>query len=208
VLKDFVMHCLKSIKPALLSYILPVMAALAVSFAYAQTTTPAGSLTMYLCKQQYALCTSAVCVPQPGDPTKVICKCDVEDGASMASVACDTLQPSTDANGIRTVFSTYSLTQSIQGLKAMTCPGNTPWSQCLNKRCTVDPSNPTKAICICDVVRSPDPWMTLGGNCDTSTCATSYWSGATIPDAYSGGAFMSKALGLDKSPVQWCPVAS
>jgi hypothetical protein len=200
------MRCLKSLKPALFSYVFPVMAALAVSFAYAQTTTPASSLTMYLCKQQYALCTSAVCIPEPGDPTKVICNCDVEDGASMASVACDTLQPSTDANGIRTVFSTYSLTQSIQGLKAMTCPGNTPWSQCLNKRCTVDPSNPAKAICVCDVVRNPSQWMTLGGNCDTSTCSTAYWSGATIPDAYSGGAFMSKALGLDKSPVQWCPV--
>ena len=197
-----------SVKSVLLTCVLPVLAVLAVSFAYAQTTTPASSLTMYLCKQQYALCTSAVCIPQPGDPTKVICTCDVEDGASMASVACDTLQPSTDANGIRTVFSTYSLTQSIQGLKAMTCPGGTPWSQCLNKRCTVDPSDPTKAICTCDVVRSPNQWMTLGGNCNTSTCATSYWSGATIPDAYSGGAFMSKALGLDKSPVQWCPVAS
>ena len=201
------MRYFKPIKPALISYILPVLAVLVVSFGYAQTASPAGNLTTYLCKMQYALCTSAVCVPEPGDPTKVICTCDVAEGASMASVACDTLQPSTDANGIRTVYSTYSMAQSVQGLKAMTCPGGTPWSQCLNKRCTVDPSDPKKAICLCDVVRSPNEWMTLGGNCDTSTCSTAYWSGATIPDAQSGSVFMTKALGLDKSPVLWCPVA-
>jgi hypothetical protein len=197
---------LKSIKPALFSHVLPILAVLAVSLAYAQTT-PSASLTMYLCKQPYALCTSAVCVPVPGDPTKTICSCDVEDGASMSSVACNTLTPSTDANGIHTIYSTYSLTQSVQGLKALKCPGGTPWSQCLNKVCTVDPSNPKKALCLCDVVRNPTEWMTLGGNCDTSTCSTAYWSGATVPDAYSGGAFMTKAMGLDKSPVLWCPVA-
>ena len=56
---------------------------------------------MQLCKHQYALCTSALCVPQPGDPTKAICFCPVEEGASMSSVPCNTNQPSSDANGMR-----------------------------------------------------------------------------------------------------------
>ncbi|MGA8294232.1 MAG: hypothetical protein WB820_17425, partial [Rhodoplanes sp.] len=34
----------------------------------------------YLCQQQFALCTSAPCIPQPGNPNVAICTCDVEEG--------------------------------------------------------------------------------------------------------------------------------
>ena len=53
----------------------------------------------YLCRQQFALCTSAPCIPEPGNPKVAICTCDVEDGPSLATVACDSVKPSTDANG-------------------------------------------------------------------------------------------------------------
>jgi hypothetical protein len=185
---------------ALLAYVLPILAVLAAGYGYAQTADAKNQL----CNHEYALCTSARCVPQPGDPTKAICFCDVEEGKSMSTVACDTLKPSTDDNGVRTVYSTFSLKQFIAGKKGMKCPAGTPWTWCLNKRCTVDPSDPKKAICVCDVVRKGE-WMTLGGNCDTATCKTGYWSGAPIPDAESGAAFLTKALGLDKSPAKWCP---
>ncbi len=88
---------------------------------------------MQLCKHQYALCTSALCIPQPGDPTKAICFCAVEEGASMASVPCNTIQPSTDANGIRTVYSAFSLEQFKQGKKVLTCASGTPWTWCLDR---------------------------------------------------------------------------
>jgi hypothetical protein len=162
---------------------------------------------MFLCKHQYALCTSARCVPQPGDPTKAVCFCDVEEGASMSTVACDRLSPSTDAEGVHTVYSTFSFQQFYQGKRSMTCPEGTPWSWCLNKRCTVDPTNPQQAICTCDVVRT-GKWLTLGGNCDKSTCATGYWSGATFSADQEGTAFLTKALGLAESPVKWCPDSS
>lgn len=162
---------------------------------------------MQLCKHQYALCTSALCIPQPGDPTKAICFCAVEEGASMASVPCNTIQPSTDADGIRTVYSTFSLEQFKQGKKVLRCPSGTPWTWCLNKRCTVDSSDSKKAICVCDVLRTEE-WITLGGNCDTATCTTGYWSGATVKDFNEATAFMTKALGLNKSPVKWCPAAN
>ena len=56
----------------------------------------------YFCQQQFALCTSAPCIPEPGNPKVAICTCDVEDGPNLATVACDTVKPSTDANGVRT----------------------------------------------------------------------------------------------------------
>ena len=50
--------------------------------------------------------------------------------------------------------------------------------------------------------------ITLGGNCDTATCTTGYWSGATSKDFNEASVFMVKALGLDQSPVKWCQAAN
>lgn len=188
-------------KSACLSYLLPALAVVVMAFGYAQTADPKNQL----CNHTYALCTSARCVPQPGDPSKAICFCDVEEGKSLSTVPCETVKPTTDANGIRTVYSTFSMKQFEVGKKGMKCPGSTPWTWCLNKRCTVEPSDPKKAICICDVMRNTGEWMTLGGNCDRSTCKTGYWSGATLAEVENGSAFLIKMLGLDKSPVKWCP---
>jgi len=186
-----------------LSFASFLLIAAAAVFTIAFGNEQAAKSDMQLCKHQYALCTSALCIPQPGDPTKAICVCAVEEGASMASVPCNTIQPSTDANGIRTVYSAFSLEQFKQGKKVLTCASGTPWTWCLNKRCTVDPSDPKKAICVCDVLRTGE-WITLGGNCDTGTCTTGYWSGATVKDFNEATSFMVKALSLDPSPVKWC----
>ncbi|MGA8156528.1 MAG: hypothetical protein WB822_10040 [Rhodoplanes sp.] len=157
----------------------------------------------YLCKGQFALCTSAPCIPQPGDPKMAICTCDVEEGPNLATVACDTLKPSTDADGVRTIYSTYSPKQFAGGKRVLKCPSGTPWTWCLNRPCTVDPANPKKAICACDIKRTGE-WITAGGNCKTATCKTAYWSGATIPDFKDGTEFMMKELKLKKFPAQWC----
>jgi hypothetical protein len=181
---------------------LPVMAALIASFGHAESARAEN----YLCQQQFALCTSAPCIPEPGNPKVAICSCDVEDGPSLAGVACDTVKPSTDANGIRTVYSQFALKQWQQGKKTLKCPSGTPWTWCLNKPCTVDPANPKKAICACDVVRTGE-WITAGGNCKTATCNTAYWSAAPL-DAFSDGTdFLLKSLKLKKSPVTWCRAA-
>ncbi|MGC2594898.1 MAG: hypothetical protein WA347_01285 [Rhabdochlamydiaceae bacterium] len=190
---------MKQIKSISFFYLLPLVAALVVAFGCNRSRQK----NMRICNHEYALCTSAQCVPQPGDPTKAICFCDVQQGKSLSSALCSTLKPSTDPQGIRTIYSTFSFEQFKAGLKGMKCPSGTPWTWCLNKRCTVDPSHPEKAICSCDIIRSGE-WMTLGGNCDTSTCATGYWSGATIKESEESGEFLTKVLGLPRSPVKWC----
>jgi hypothetical protein len=189
-----------------LSFAFALVIAAAAVLTLAFGAEQAAKSTMLLCKHRYALCTSALCIPQPGDPTKAICFCDVQDGASMSSVPCNTTEPSTNANGIRTVYSAFSLEQFKEGKKVLKCPNGTPWTWCLNKRCTVDPSDPKKAICTCDVLRTGE-WITLGGKCDTGTCTTGYWSGATVKDFDEAASFMVKSLNLDHSPVEWCPGA-
>jgi hypothetical protein len=160
----------------------------------------------YFCQQQFALCTSAPCIPEPGNPKVAICTCDVEDGPNLATVACDTVKPSTDANGVRTVYSQFALKQFAQGKRTLKCAAGTPWTWCLNKPCTVDPANPKKAICACDVLRTGE-WITAGGNCNTATCKTAYWSGAPLNDFNDGTDFLVKQLKLKKSPVNWCSQA-
>lgn len=192
---------MKHLKSTFSSFILPALAVLMITVGFNKANDEK------VCKHQYALCTSAQCIPQPDDPNKAICFCDVEEGESMSTVSCDKLRPSTDENGIRTVYSTFSLKQFESGLQAMKCPEGTPWTWCLNKKCTVDPANPQKAICTCDIIRTGE-WMTLGGNCETSTCKTGYWSGAALKDFDTNNAFMTKVLGLNQSPTKWCPTDS
>lgn len=159
---------------------------------------------MRSCNGPYALCTSAKCIPHPENPQKTLCFCDVLDGKSMGTKSCKDLQPTKDKNGIWTAYSTFSYEQYKQGKKVMTCPGGTPWSWCLNKKCTVDPTDSSKAVCECDVVRSDKEWVTFGGKCNTSTCESAYWSGAGVEDNESANAFMAKEHGLKKSPVSSC----
>nr|WP_229309773.1 hypothetical protein [Legionella pneumophila] len=44
--------------------------------------------------------------------------------------------------------------------------------------CTVDPQNSERALCVCKIERS-QAFFTFGGDCNTNTCATGFWSGAT-----------------------------
>lgn len=195
------MVSMKTIKSGFFLFILPLAAVAAVSVGYSKANG-----TNQLCEHKYALCTSALCVPSPEDPTKAICFCDVEEGPNMSTVPCDSLRPSTDSNGIQTVYSTFSLKQFTQGKMGLKCPDGTPWTWCLNKKCTVDPTDAKKAVCVCDVMRTKE-WMTLGGNCDTATCKTGYWSGAAMSDFDDGVIFLSKALGIASTPVKWCPAS-
>ena len=189
-----------SMKSISLRILLVVAAAAALGYA-----VPAQAEN-YFCQQQFALCTSAPCIPEPGNPKVAICTCDIEDGPNLATAACDTVKPSIDANGIRTVYSQFALKQFAQGKRTLKCPAGTPWTWCLNKPCTVDPANPKKAICACDVLRTSE-WITAGGNCNTATCKTAYWSGAPLNDFNDGTDFLVKQLKLKKSPVNWCSQA-
>ena len=111
----------------------------------------------------------------------------------MSSVPCEQLVPQIDKNGIETVYSTFSLEQ-FSDKKSLICNHNSPYSWCLNKICTVDPMNPEKALCICDVKRQNSPWTTLGGDCDSSTCQNAYWSGASLLDLQNGMIFYKREL--------------
>jgi hypothetical protein len=117
--------------------------------------------------------------------------CDVEEGPSLATQPCHTLEPTIVSGNLETVYSTFSLRQMEHDhLKPLTCPGSTPWTWCLNKKCIVDPMNPVKALCSCDIRRNEGDWVTLGGDQNPATCQRGYWSGTAIPEGKSGLQYM------------------
>lgn len=182
------------------TYIFPAALALIVAYGCRQ----ASEQGLRICEHTYALCTSAPCVPVPGKPSQAVCFCDVQQGKSVSTTKCSSLEPSTDGKGIATVYSTFSFEQFRAGLKGMKSPDGTPWTWCLNKKCTVNPLNPDQAICICDVMRKGE-WMTAGGKCDTGTCGSGYWSGATLDEVSQSEQFLVGEMGLKQSPIKWCP---
>jgi hypothetical protein len=70
--------------------------------------------------------------------------------------------------------------------------------------CIIDPSNPLKAISTCEIERK-QPFITFGGECNTLTCDTAYWSGATVSDFEGASQELMKAFGLKENPAQYCP---
>jgi len=181
----------------------------AISFSFLAITMVAcsyltsGAAKNTICNQQYALCTSAKCIPDPTNPNKAICFCEVHEGKSLGDIPCEQRYAHTDSHGIRHVLSTFSF-DDFASKKAMVCPSGMPWTNCLDQPCTVDPTDCTKAICECKIVRS-GAFETFGGDCDLATCESGYWSGATVDGAASNVQFLMSALGLNESPLQCCP---
>ncbi|MGH9159330.1 MAG: peroxiredoxin family protein [Vicinamibacteraceae bacterium] len=127
----------------------------------------------FVCFQRYALCTSAPCELSPTDPSIAVCQCFVEDGPSFGNTACEQRAAAGD-----TLYSAFSLQNVTSSSTVMTCPSGSPWANCLDVVCTVDPANPMQAICQCVTVKTGSS-VTFGGDCDTSTCSSVIWSGAT-----------------------------
>jgi hypothetical protein len=153
--------------------------------------------------KQFALCTSAQCIPDPINSNKTICFCEVHQGKSLGHTPCSKRVPHTDPFGVRHVTSTFAF-NDFATKKALRCPSGAPWSDCLDQPCVVNPLDPSKAICACKIVRTGAS-ETFGGNCNPATCDKGYWSGASIKGNVENIGILVKALGLKKSPQQYCP---
>jgi hypothetical protein len=162
------------------------------------------SNTGIICENTYVLCTSAPCIPDPSNPdTKAICTCDVNNGKNFGTSECSERIPQTDAKGVTRALSTYSFNQSPTN-PALACPGGKPWTNCLDMPCIVDPMNPLNAICTCEIERE-QAFITFGGKCNTLTCDTAYWSGATVDSFNTANKELMKASGIIDNPAQYCP---
>ena len=160
--------------------------------------------TGVICENKYVLCTSAPGIPDPSNPdTKAICSCNVNEGKNFGMSECQTRTPVTDSNGVTRAVSNYSFNQTPVK-PGLLCPAGKPWTFCLDKPCIIDPANPLKAICTCDIERK-EAFVTFGGECNTMTCDTAYWSAATLEDIKGANATLMKAFDLKDDPIDYCP---
>lgn len=193
----------------------PLLAAACGSSQSSSTTTSATQATSttagrprslragatYICQQRYALCTNAPCRPSPHDPNTVICDCVVKEGYSVGLTPCARRAP----RGT-TLYSTFSTALVISGVRAMTCPADIPWANCVDYPCKLDPTNPDKATCACQLVRK-GPSFTFGGDCNTRTCGKTIWSGAHTNLGGPAVAAAMKRVGQPLTTPTPCPKA-
>jgi hypothetical protein len=145
----------------------------------------------WLCRQPYALCTTAPCERSTSDATIATCRCVVLDGYSIGFTTCSERAPAGKA-----VVSTFSTENVTSAFGALTCPEDIPWANCLDMPCELDPLDPALATCQCQMVES-GPSFTFGGGCDASTCSSVIWSAASPP----GVTQYAAAMGCVNQPV-------
>jgi len=130
----------------------------------------------YICKSQYALCTTAKCSPIPGQAGLSLCFCKTETGYSAGLKPCK--EPETTPEGYTLINSRYYPIESY-----VSCSNARPWANCLDSPCIIDPSDPSKAVCTCSIVKNAGPYVIVTDTCNKSGCETGLTSSATVKSA-------------------------
>jgi len=132
------------------------------------------------CNMKYALCPAAQCVPDTNDESKAYCFCDVVNGTnySLGNNNCENIKPYTTKSGEEIIFSDFSPIIEKMGYHVIDCPPDAINLNCMNKICSVNPNDSTKAICVCDKTDNKGlNWKTYNKNGEPNIC--NYKSGAT-----------------------------
>jgi len=155
-----------------------------------------------ICKGMYAICASAPCNPIPGHIKKALCQCKVVSGSSFGQTSCNYRKPTKIAYNLTQIISTYSFADAEKN-PVMACPTGTPWTNCLDAKCIIDPKEPSKAVCTCPIVTT-GKYVTYGGKCSTPTCKNTIWSGATQQSFEKANQILMHALKITKPPYRMC----
>ena len=132
------------------------------------------------CNMKYGLCPAARCVPDPYDDSKAVCMCDVVTGPnySVGIDDCEKIKPYMSNSGQEVIFSDFSPIIEKMGYHLQKCHPEEVNLNCMNKICSVDPNDPSKAICLCDKLDNKGlEWVTY--NKDGGPRACNYQSGAS-----------------------------
>ena len=170
--------------------IILVLAIIAVCVIYKNINK---SSNIIKCNMKYGLCPAAKCIPNPYDDSKAYCMCDVANGTnySVGNNDCEKIKPYTSKSGEEVIFSDFSPVIRKMGYHIQTCPPEAINFNCMNKICSVDPNNPSKAVCLCDKLDNNGlDWVTFNKNGEPKTC--NYQSGASNSSYLNLNAFISK----------------
>jgi len=129
-----------------------------------------------VCSSTYALCTTALCSPIPGDDQFASCDCDVTTGYSAGLTACPGVQETSEGETVVSRY--YPITTYLR------CSNDRPWAMCLDSPCIIDPNNPAQAACKCTVLADQGPYIIVNadGDYSNSSCINGVNSYATVVD--------------------------
>lgn len=127
-----------------------------------------------VCDEEYALCTKAECIPIPGDPKKALCFCKAKRGNSVGYKSCEIKMTKDGYKEIKSRY--YPIGSYVQ------CSNARPWALCMDSPCVVDPNDPKKAYCTCDIVSNKGDYVLPSDTCDKTKCARGLWSSALAKD--------------------------
>jgi len=164
---------------AIICYFLLVISSLANAHAENLSGYAESANKWIICSQMYARCSTAACIPSPDNPTSAtLCQCDVVNGPNLGLSTCEQRQPITVRPHTTLIRANFSFEKTTPS-KLMTCDSSNAWSDCMEAPCIIDPTNPTKTICRCQL-KQGEAFATLGGGCNPDTCQNHFWSGITI----------------------------
>ena len=180
----------KSLSKFLFLGIFLVLAIIAVYVIYKNINK---SSNIIKCNMKYGLCPAAKCIPNPYDDSKAYCMCDVANGTnySVGNNDCENIKPYKSKSGQEIIFSDFSPVITKMGYHIQTCPPEAVNLNCMNKICSVDPNNPSKAICLCDKLDNNGlDWITYNKDGAPKTC--NYQSGSSAQSYLNLNAFIAK----------------
>jgi hypothetical protein len=154
---------------------------------------PAQSAGFTLCRSTYALCTTAPCTPA-GKDGALSCSCEVRTGYSAGQEACQDLRKASDSTQLR---SRYYPVKSYA-----VCTNDRPWAWCLDKPCTIDKVDPTKARCACTTAKGQGPYVIVGDTDTPATCTTGTISSATVKGITEITDFLKTTSELKPFPIE------
>jgi len=157
------------------------------------TTTAQAADDFSVCKGTFALCTTATCTPTPGKEGTVSCGCEVKNGYSAGHQSC---QQAREVGPGRLMSRYYPVKYHA------ICSNSRPWASCLDKPCTVDKDNPSKATCACSLVQNAGDYVVVTPTYDPSTCTTGIVSSATVQNAAQLTDFLKTQPELKPFPVK------
>lgn len=157
---------------------------------------PARSAGFTLCESTYALCTTAPCTPI-GKDGALSCSCEVQSGYSAGQQSCQDLSKASNGTQLR---SRYYPVRSYA-----VCTNDRPWAWCLDKPCSVDKSDPTKASCACTTAKDQGPYVIVGDTNTPATCTTGIISSATVKGIAEITDFLKTTSELKPYPIKLLP---
>jgi hypothetical protein len=158
--------------------LLPALAALLLRGCSGEEQQP----NFKLCQSTYALCTTAPCTPVEGKAKTVTCACEVKTGYSLGQEDCQKVEDTAEGRQIR---SRYYPVKSYA-----VCTNDRPWAWCLDKPCTIDKDDPSRASCLCGTVKEQGPYVIVTETYTDTTCTTGIISSATVKDATAATDFL------------------